>query len=139
MTHEQLATRLGLDRSTVTNLVRLLELPAEVQTAVQVGQITAGHARALLAVTDRQRQLSLCKEIIARGQSVRTTEALVKEQKSEPVAATPKAAREKTTHVQSIEDELRQTLGTRVEIRLRSKDKGQFILGFESNDDFERL
>jgi len=139
MTHEQLATRLGLDRSTVTNLVRLLELPPEVQLAVRVGQITAGHARALLAVTDKQRQLSLCREIIARGHSVRATEALVKEQKSEPAMATTKAAPEKTTHVQSIEDELRQTLATRVEIRLRSKDKGQIVLAFESNDDFERL
>lgn len=139
MTHEQLATRLGLDRSTVTNLVRLLELPPEVQSAVRVGQITAGHARALLAVTDRQRQLSLCKEIIARGHSVRATEALVKEHKTEPAAATPKAAPEKTTHVQSIEDELRQTLATRVEIRLRGRDRGQILLTFESNDDFERL
>jgi ParB family transcriptional regulator, chromosome partitioning protein len=139
MTHEQLATRLGLDRSTVTNLVRLLELPPEVQTAVAVGQITAGHARALLAVTDRQRQLSLCKEIIARGHSVRATEALVKEHKGEPATATPKAAPEKTAHVQSIEDELRQTLATRVEIRVKGKDKGQIVLAFESNDDFERL
>jgi ParB family chromosome partitioning protein len=139
MTHEQLAARLGLDRSTVTNLVRLLELPPEVQTAVRVGQISAGHARALLAITDRERQLSLCKEIIVRGHSVRATEALVKEQKSESVAATPKANPDKTRHVQSIEDELRQTLAMRVQIRVKGKDKGQIILNFESNDDFERL
>ena len=128
-----------MDRSTVTNLVRLLELPPEVQTAVRVGQITAGHARALLAITDRERQLSLCKEIIVRGHSVRATEALVKEQKSEPAAATPKANPEKTRHVQSIEDELRQALALRVEIRVKGKDRGQIILNFESNDDFETL
>ena len=139
MTHEQLASRLGLDRSTVTNLVRLLELPAEVQSAVRVGQITAGHARALLAVTDRQRQLSLCREIIARGHSVRATEALVKEHKADPAATTARSAPEKTAHVQSIEDELRQLLATRVEIRVRGKDRGQIILAFETNDDFERL
>jgi ParB family chromosome partitioning protein len=139
MTHEQLATRLGLDRSTVTNLIRLLELPPEVQSAVAVGQISAGHARALLAVTDWQRQLSLCKEIIARGHSVRATEALVKEHKTEPAATTARTAPEKTAHVQAIEDELRQTLATRVEIRVRGKDKGQIVLAFESNDDFERL
>jgi ParB family chromosome partitioning protein len=139
MTHEQLATRLGLDRSTVTNLVRLLELPPEVQSAVRVGQITAGHARALLSVADRQRQLSLCKEIIARGHSVRTTEALVKERKSDPPEMAPRTTPEKTTHLESIENELRQSLGTRVEIRLRGKDKGQIVLAFEANDDFERL
>jgi ParB family chromosome partitioning protein len=141
MTHEQLAARLGLDRSTVTNLVRLLELPPEVQDAVRVGQISAGHARALLAVTEKERQLALCKEIITRGHSVRATEALVKEQKTQPTTAPAEkpAAPEKSTHVQGIEDELRQKLATRVEIRLRGTDKGQIILGFESNDDFERL
>jgi ParB family chromosome partitioning protein len=140
MTHEDLAHRLGLDRSTVTNLVRLLELPPEVQTAVRVGQITAGHARALLAVTDRDRQVSLCKEIIARGHSVRATEALVKEQKSEePTPSSSRSAPGKTRHVQSIENELRQRLATRVEIRLKAKDRGLVVLAFENNDDFERI
>lgn len=141
MTHEQLAARLGLDRSTITNLVRLLDLPTEVQDAVRVGQITAGHARALLSVTDRERQVALCKEVIARGLSVRATEALVKEPQAEEAApaSTPRSGPEKTSHVQSLENELRQSLATRVEIRLKSKDKGQIILGFDSNDDFERL
>jgi len=140
MTHEELSKRLGLDRSTVTNLVRLLELPPEVQSAVRVGQISAGHARALLAVTDRDRQVSLCKEIITRGHSVRATEALVKDQKPQAAATSPRSSGpEKTAHVQSIEDELRHMLATRVEIRLRGKDRGQIILGFETNDDFERL
>jgi ParB family chromosome partitioning protein len=142
MTHEQLAKRLGIDRSTLTNLVRLLELPLEVQTAVRVGQITAGHARALLALSDKERQVSLCKEVIARGHSVRATEALVKEQKPEAPALGSNARGEsprKTAHVQDIENELRQILTTRVEIRLKGKDRGQFILGFETNDDFERI
>ena len=140
MTHEELARRLGLDRSTVTNLVRLLELQPEVQSAVRVGQISASHARALLAVTERARQVSLCREIIARGLSVHATESLVKEQKSEPAASSPKEpAPEKTAHVQAIEDDLRHKLAMRVEIRLRGKDRGQVILSFESNDDFERL
>ena len=140
MTHEDLAKRLGLDRSTVTNLVRLLELPPEVQSAVRVGQIAAGHARALLAITDRDRQVSLCKEIIARGHSVRATEALVKGQKGDQASSSEKApAPEKTAHVQGIEDELRQKLATRVEIKIKGTDKGQIILGFDSNDDFERL
>jgi ParB family transcriptional regulator, chromosome partitioning protein len=140
MTHEELAKRLGMDRSTLTNLVRLLELAPDVQTAVRVGQITAGHARALLAVTNPERQVSLCKEIIARGHSVRTTEALVKEQKpqAEGTAERPPAA-EKTAHVTSLEEELRHRLATRVEIRLKAKDRGQIVLGFESNDEFERL
>jgi ParB family chromosome partitioning protein len=141
MTHDELAKRLGLDRSTVTNLVRLLELPPEVQSAVRVGQISQGHARALLSVSDRQRQLALCKEIIARGHSVRVTEALVKGQPAEPESPPPSKGSppKKSAHVTAIEEELRQRLSTRVEIRLKARDKGQIILGFESNDDFERL
>jgi ParB family chromosome partitioning protein len=141
MTHEELAKRLGMDRTTVTNLVRLLELPPEVQTAVRVGQISPGHARALLAINDSSRQIALCKEIVLRGHSVRAVEALVKEQKNEtpPTSSNGSQAAAKTNHVQSIEDELRHILATRVEIRLKGKDRGQIVLGFESNDDFERL
>jgi ParB family chromosome partitioning protein len=140
MTHEELAGRLGLDRSTVTNLVRLLDLPDAVQAAVRNGQITAGHARALLAVTDPQKQEGLCKEIITKGLSVRATEALTKEQKAEAPAEKPaKPNPDKTTHVLALEEELQRGLSTRVEIRLKSKEKGQIILAFDSNDDFERL
>src|SRR5262245_54496745 len=86
MTQEQLAQRLGLDRTTISNLVNLLELPAEVQEAVRLGQISLGHAKVLKGITDRARQVSLCQEIIARGHSVRATEALAKTQKPEPAA-----------------------------------------------------
>ena len=142
MTHEDLAKRLGLDRSTLTNLVRLLELQAEVQAAVRTGQISASHARALLAVTDSGRQVSLCKEIIARGYSVHATEALVKQQKTSavpPTPATKSAPPGKTRHIEAIEEDLQRHLALRVEIRQRGKDKGDIILQFESNDDFERL
>src|SRR5262249_41696376 len=131
--------RLGLDRSTVTNLVRLLELPPEVQSAVRVGQISAGHARALLAVANHERQVSLCKEIVARGHSVRATEALVKEHKPQQPAGPHKSGPHKTAHVRSIEEELQRTLATRVEIRLRERHKGKIVIAFESNDDFERI
>ncbi len=140
MTQEQLAQRLGLDRTTISNLVNLLELPSEVQEAVRLGQISLGHAKVLKGLSDRERQISLCREIMARGYSVRATEEVIKAQKAEKAAnGSEKAAPEKTTHVQAIENELRQKLTTRVEIRLREKDKGQIVLRFESNDDFERL
>lgn len=141
LTHEQLAAKLGLDRSTVTNLVRLLELAPAVQNAVRVGQISGGHARALLAVSDPQRQVALCQEVIAKGLSVRATEALVQQHKAEPPPTEPRRepTNHKTAHIQAVEDELRQKLATRVEIRLRGKESGQFILSFASNDDFERI
>ncbi len=146
MTHEQLATRLGLGRATITNLVALLELPAELQDAVRVGQLSTGHAKILKGINDPARQIALSKEIIARGLSVHATETYLKQFAAEEkakiedkAAGNGHAAAEKTTHVQSIEDELRQKLGLRVEIRVKGKDKGQIVLSFESNDDFERL
>src|SRR4029077_18677547 len=76
MTQEELAGRLGLDRTTISNLINLLELAPEVQEAVRLGQVSLGHAKVLKGLTDRDRQISLCKEVIARGHSVRTLEAL---------------------------------------------------------------
>jgi ParB family chromosome partitioning protein len=140
MTHEQLAKRLGLDRTTITNLVHLLDLPPEVQTAVRLEQISLGHAKVLKGLADRDWQVRLCKEIIARGHSVRALEALIKAEREEKATARPAREQpEKTSHVQSIEDDLRKQLAVRVEIRLKEKERGQIILGFESNDDFERL
>jgi len=139
LTQEQLATRLGLDRTTISNLVGLLDLPAEVQEAVRLGQITTGHAKILKGLKKPDRQIALCKEIIAQEHSVRALEGLLKEQRPDPKGNGQHEVPEKTAHVQAIEDELRQSLATKVEIRLRGKDRGLFVLAFESNDDFERL
>ncbi|MFN4261800.1 MAG: ParB/RepB/Spo0J family partition protein [Gemmataceae bacterium] len=146
MTHEQLAARLGLSRSQITNLVALLDMPAEVQNALRLGQITLGHAKVLKGA-DPTQQANLCKDIIARNLSVRETETILKQPKPEPEeSAAPTASNgavkskpEKTPHVQDIEDELRQLLAVKLEIKLRDTHKGQFILNFESNDDFERI
>jgi ParB family chromosome partitioning protein len=142
MTQEQMAIRLGIDRTSITNLVGLLNLPPDVQDRVRSGQISLGHAKVLKGLSDPDRQVALSKEVITKGLSVHALEALIKQQREEVVAAesTEKAAAaEKTAHVQAIEDELRQKLAMRVAIKLRSKDKGQIVLNFESNDDFERL
>jgi ParB family chromosome partitioning protein len=152
MTQDQLAARLGLARTTITNLVALLDLPEELQNSIQRGELSPSHAKALKAVADPLRQIALGKEIITRGLSVHATEAFVKQHQAEertastePVVAEEVAeeaerpAPEKTAHVQAMEDELRQKLGLRVEIRVKGKDRGQVVLSFESNDDFERV
>jgi ParB family chromosome partitioning protein len=152
VTHDELARRLGQARVSITNLITLLELPPEIQDEIRRGQITLGHAKILKSL-DRDRQLALCKEIIARGLSVHATEAFLRHSPTEQStedrgqrredsgqeAAEPRQRVEMTAHVRGIENELRQKLATRVEIRLRAEDRGQFVLPFESNDDFERL
>jgi ParB family chromosome partitioning protein len=146
ITHEELARRLGVARPTISNLVGLLDLPAQIQDYVRVGQVTLSHAKVLRGVNDPQRQLSLCTDILTRGLSAHGLEALLKEQKqAEQEAALEESAEprapavEKTAHVKGLEDELRQKLAVKVEIRLKAKDRGQIVIGFESNDDFERL
>jgi len=144
MTQEQLATRLGMDRTTISNLVNLLHLPQEVQDAVRTEQITLGHAKILKGLGEPEKQIALCKETMIKGYSVKALELAVKAMRNE-AAAPPKTsepsepAPEKTNHVTGIEDEIRQKLTVRVQIKLKAKDKGQIVLGFESNDDFERI
>lgn len=147
----ELAARLGLGRSTISNLVGLLTLPPEVQEQVRNGQLTLGHAKVIKGLGgDAERQIALAKEVMLRQLSVRELEEQVKEAKANPPAAATesadrepteaKAVLEKTTHVLAIERELQQRLLVRhVTIKLKSKDKGQIVLGFDSNDDFERL
>lgn len=148
VTQEQLAHRLGMDRTSVSNLVNLLNLPVEVQDAIRMEMITLGHAKILKGLSDPKKQAAMCREVLMKGLSVKALELMVKQVKAEsgePEAATeeaeskPAAAIEKTAHVQGIEDELRRKLAVKFEIRVKAKDKGQIVIGFDSNDDFERV
>jgi ParB family chromosome partitioning protein len=143
LTQEQLGAKLGLDRTTISNLLGLLNLPAEVQDAVRLGQISLGHAKVLKGVPEADRQIALCKETIMRNYSVRALEVLIKQQvdtaQEAPAVRGPAPKPEKTAHVQGIEDDLRHRLSCRVEIKVRGKDKGQLVIGFDTNDDFERI
>jgi len=141
MTHEHLAGRIGVDRTTITNLLGLLNLPVEVQEFVRTGAISLGHAKVLKGLSDAAQQHALAREVIAKSLSVHGLEALLKQQKEEKATGVKEKPAEpgRTNHVQSIEDELRQRLAIRVAIKLKSKDKGQIVLQFDSNDDFERV
>jgi ParB family chromosome partitioning protein len=134
---------LGLDRTTISNLLGLLNLPSEVQDAVRFGQISLGHAKVLKGVPEPDRQIALCKETIMKNYSVHALELLVKQQKMDAATPTEAPTRrepiEKTAHVKGIEDDLRQRLAVRVEIKVKAKDKGQILIGFDTNDDFERI
>lgn len=145
LTQEQLGTRLGLDRTTVSNLLGLLNLHPDVQNAVRLGQITLGHAKVLKGVAEPERQVALCKETMLKNYSVHALELVIKQQKLEAAtapAAEPTPRREpteKTAHVKGIEDDLRHRLAVKIEIKVKAKDKGQIVIGFETNDDFERI
>ncbi|MDF1742549.1 MAG: ParB/RepB/Spo0J family partition protein [Gimesia sp.] len=144
-TIEQLAQTLSLDRSTVNNMIRLLDLAEPVKQALQSEKISAGHARALLSL-DQQRQVSVCEQIQAESLSVRKTEAEVRKILKGEVDTVPfenarKAATapEMTNHLLDLQQQLREILGSKVEIKLKSDHSGQILIPFDSNETFERI
>lgn len=147
-TQEELAGRLQLDRSTVSNLIRLLELPDEVQQAVRRGEVSPGHARALLPLDERE-QINFCRRIQAEQLSVRAVEHLVNAAMHESEAggaATPsttpgaaKRTRTRTAHLASLEQELRTALGAKVEIVTSARGRGRIAIHFGNHQEFERL
>lgn len=144
ISNDQLAGRLGIDRTTLSNLLSLLHLPTEIQDAVRLGQLSLGHAKVLKQVYPPELQVALAKEAIMRNYSVHALEVVVKQQKTLPATPAPEepAKREpveKTAHVKGLEDELRQRLAVKIEIKVKAKDKGQIVIAFDSNDDFERI
>ena len=150
-TQEELAKRLSLDRSTVCNLLRLLELPAGVQSMLRDGKITQGHARALLPLGEEDEQLKFAKRICAEGLSVRATEAAVSETvraaDAEPLAELGTDSEEEPTlklnpkanNLASLEQELRMLLGTKVDLNQNRGGKGKVVIHFNSNDEFDRI
>ena len=142
LNHEQLAQRLGLARSTITNLVNLLELEPEVQEGLRVNQISEAHAKLLKGVKNAEKQVAIYRQIVAKGLSVKAAEELIRGHKENGEADKPRktsAETEKTNHVKSLENELRQRFATPVGIRLKGKDQGQIVIDFATNDDFVRI
>ncbi len=147
-TYEDLGSRLKIDRSTIANLLRLLELPVEIQQSVQEGKITAGHARALLPLGDRREQLRFCQRIGEEGLSVRAIEQLVSEAigRDDPMALgvvgarkSAAAKRTRSGQIASLEQDLRRALGTKVEIKAGARGRGKITIQFRNHEEFERL
>jgi ParB family chromosome partitioning protein len=147
-TQEELAGRLGLDRSTVSNLIRLLDLPDEVQDAVRSRRISQGHARALLGFPDPGAQRAACQRVIAEGLSVRQTEALVTT--GEPTPSRPRLRKDhaqpratpgggKAPHVLELERHLHSRFGTAVLIKVQGPERGQIIIDFNNQEEFDRV
>jgi ParB family chromosome partitioning protein len=137
---DELGDRVGKNRSTVTNYLRLLKLPPDIQKAIRDQRITMGHARAMITIEDVAVQLSVFNEITAKDLSVRKTEELVrslnsKGSKNDPAKATQKISYE----YQKIQDDLSSKFGSKVQIKADDKGKGQITVPFLSNDDLNRI
>ena len=135
-TQEDVAKRLGLDRSSVSNMMRLLDLPAEIQDLVRAGSMGMGHARALLPLGDEGRQLTMAERVVREGLSVRAVEEAVRSTRDPRKAPKRRSQPLKTPQVRALEDELRALLGTKVSIQDR-RGKGKITIEYYSNEDFE--
>ena len=137
-THDELATKVGKSRSAVTNTLRLLNLPATVQRRIAAGVLTAGHARALLSLTNENEIEKLANKIVAEGLSVRAVEELValgsKSDKPKKVAPT----KAPSPLLKEISDQLGDSLDTRVNIDL-GKEKGKITIEFADLEDLQRI
>lgn len=148
-TQEELARRLQVDRSTIANLIRLLELPEPVRHSLSSGEISPGHARALLPLGDEREQVAFCRQIVSEGLSVRAIEGLVQEtiraadadplDPADSAGKTAKSKRPRSSNLASLEQEFRTALGTKVDVRQGAKGRGRIVIHFASAEEFERL
>ena len=144
-TQQGLSERVGQERSTVANTLRLLELPASAKEALVRGALSMGHARAVLGLRSDADREALCRRIEQEGMSVRQVEQAISGQAVPPPppgevrVAPPRPSKAKSADVKALEDQLRQVLGTKVEIRPGRGRKGRIVLEYYSVDDFNRL
>ncbi|MEM9367540.1 MAG: chromosome partitioning protein ParB, partial [Planctomycetota bacterium] len=145
---DDLARRLSIDRSTIANLMRLLELPESIQEMLVAGDMSAGHARALLPIGEEAVQASVAAKIVDERWSVRATEARVGEMlKAEEDEDTglkvTNASRQKRKptppHIEAMQQEMRMVFGTKVEIKSSARHRGKITIHFNDAEEFERL
>jgi ParB family chromosome partitioning protein len=140
LNQEELGSRIGKDRSTVANTLRLLKLPYEVREQLLRNRITPGHARAILSLESREKQKELCGLVIQKGLSVREAENLAKRwsKTSRKVTASEKKGGDLESQLTALGDSLRRHLGTKVQIRAKGK-RGKIEIEYYSFEDLERI
>jgi ParB family chromosome partitioning protein len=137
-TQEALATRLGKDRTTITNALRLLKLPAKVRAKLAAGELSEGHARALLGLESDSTMIELADRVVQGRLSVRATEALVRQGKKQKPNQKGGVAAEKSASVRDLETRLSRALGVRVSVR-DSGNKGEIAIPYANLDALDRL
>jgi ParB family transcriptional regulator, chromosome partitioning protein len=144
LTQQEVAEIVGKDRSTVANMLRLLNLPASIRSMVRDGHLTVGHARALLAVSNEREMLELAREIVAKGLTVRDVEQRAR---ATTPASSKRTAKQKSdarpsglnAELKRLQDELRRHLQTDVTISVDDHERGKIEIAFYSIDDLERV
>ncbi len=139
LTQEQLSEKVGKNRSTITNFLRLLKLPPEIQIALRDGTITMGHARALIAVEQEAAQLRLLKLVLEEGMSVRQIEQMVRNVNRPRNKKSSAATVELPEKYKKISAALSEALGTRVSLKRNNKGAGSIVISFKDDESLERV
>ncbi|HEY4611684.1 MAG TPA: ParB/RepB/Spo0J family partition protein [Bacteroidota bacterium] len=138
LTQEEVAQKVGKDRTTVTNFLRLLKLPVQIQDGLRKNKLTMGHARALINLPSERMQLKMYEKIIQDGLSVRKVELYAKEGKPKSKSGAG-AVTISTSSVQSVEEKIRRALATKVSVRPKGGGRGDIVIEYYSLDDLDRL
>ena len=139
LSQSKIAVAVGKSRTTITNALRLLQLPIEVKKSISDNRISAGHGRAILAMKTESKMLKLWKMILEQNLSVRAAEALVKGKTIKFSKKNKTTIKSKKASVRKIEDELISIFGTKVQLNHKDNKGGSIVVNYFSNDDLERL
>lgn len=146
LTQEQLSQKVSKQRSTITNYLRLLKLPVEIQLAIRNGDISMGHARALISIENEDKQLDIYNQIVLNDLSVRDVEDLARGVKTEVTTRTGKTSTDKKTtkaslsvEIQNTVEDLRAVFNTKVQISKEANGKGKIVIPFKSDNDLKRI
>jgi ParB family chromosome partitioning protein len=139
LTQEQLSNRIGKNRSTVTNYIRLLKLPPEIQIAIRSEQISMGHARALINIGEKESQLYLLHVILDKDLSVREVEHLVRSLQSKPQAEKGKDKLPLPIKFKILQESLSNLLTARIHLNRNNKGKGSVVISFDSDEHLEKI
>ncbi|MEI6756640.1 MAG: ParB/RepB/Spo0J family partition protein [Chlorobium sp.] len=139
LTQDEIAQKVGKNRSTVSNFLRLLKLPLQIQDSIRNREISSGHARALINLPGEQQQLKVWKQILSRQLSVRQTEALVNRMFKDQAKPLQPVSSDRSSHITQLESVLRDKFATKVRIVEKKGGKGEIHIQYFSSDDLERL
>ncbi len=139
LTQEELSERVGKERATVANYLRLLRLPDEIKSLMSDGSLSMGHSRAILSIENRTQQLEAARKILTKGLSVREAEALAKNISLDGAKKAKSHKSHKDPQIASLEDKLIKSLGTKVRIKHKGKKGGTIEIEYYSLDELDRL
>lgn len=139
LTDEQLSERVGKQRSTITNYLRLLKLPVDIQQAIKNGSISMGHARALAGVSDVAFQLSLLRQILQDDLSVRAVEDIIARHQAERLGPKKRAEKRLPDALRHIQDRFSAFFGTKVDLKRNERGKGQIVIKFDNDAELNRI